>query len=210
MATHKWPPESVTANLLLAQRLVRLANGLLSGEGMGDDDGVPPNFYKSTSSAIATWLHKNSEDYTQAIKRITAYVNRAGKNLSAADRQRLEAAKEKLRKLCRAKTAGVDDLASRLGVKLDLLKGRHYWSLSRIVVPAAARDQGAGSQVMKALCAEADAAGATVALTPSVDFGATSVARLTRFYKGFGFVENRGRNKDFTISESMYRLPVGR
>ena len=33
------------------------------------------------------------------------------------------------------------------------------------------------------------------------------MSRLKDFYKQFGFVENKGRNKDFTISDSMYRLP---
>ena len=47
----------------------------------------------------------------------------------------------------------------------------------------------------------------TIILTPSKDFGATSVPRLIKFYKRFGFVENRGRNKDFDINYSMYRLP---
>ncbi len=204
-------PSNHRVNRVLAARLIRIANGLLEGEGTGSDDGVPTNFYKGTSSAIATWLHKNSDDYPHAIKRITAYINRAGKTLSAADRQRLEAAKDKLRKLYgkSARTAGVEDLAKKLGVKLDLLKGRHYWTISRIVVPPEARSQGAGSQVMKAICADADAVDATVSLTPSTDFGGTSVARLVRFYKQFGFVENRGRNKEFAISESMYRLPKG-
>ena len=35
----------------------------------------------------------------------------------------------------------------------------------------------------------------------------TSQARLKKFYKKFGFVENKGRNKDFEISELMYREP---
>ena len=52
----------------------------------------------------------------------------------------------------------------------------------------------------------ADAYGYAVALTPDDSFGA-SVPRLRRFYKSLGFVENRGRNKDFSISESMYRMP---
>lgn len=69
---------------------------------MGQQDkGVPPNFYKGSSSSIATWLHKNSEDYAQAIKRITAYLNRASGNLSEADTKRLEDAKVKLKKLYR-------------------------------------------------------------------------------------------------------------
>lgn len=44
-------------------------------------------------------------------------------------------------------------------------------------------------------------------LTPSKDFGGTSVKRLTDFYKRFGFVENKGKNKDFTIRDTMYRVP---
>jgi hypothetical protein len=46
-----------------------------------------------------------------------------------------------------------------------------------------------------------------VTLTPSTDYGASSVSRLKKFYKQFGFVENKGRNKDYEISEAMYRLP---
>jgi hypothetical protein len=56
----------------------------------------------------------------------------------------------------------------------------------------------------------ADEGGKTIALSPSVDFGGTSVNRLKDFYKQFGFVENKGKNKDFSISESMYRLPKGK
>jgi len=46
-----------------------------------------------------------------------------------------------------------------------------------------------------------------IVLTPSTDFGGTSVNRLKSFYKRFGFVENKGRNKDFQIRDTMYRLP---
>jgi hypothetical protein len=52
----------------------------------------------------------------------------------------------------------------------------------------------------------ADKLGKTVILTPSSDFGGTKT-RLVKFYKSHGFVENKGRNKDFTISETMYRRP---
>ena len=60
---------------------------------------------------------------------------------------------------------------------------------------------------MQDLVNYANQSGKTMALSPSTDFGASSVGRLKDFYKQFGFVENKGRNKDFTISESMYRLP---
>jgi hypothetical protein len=61
--------------------------------------------------------------------------------------------------------------------------------------------------IMSSVINLADALGYTIALTPSLDYGASSVSRLKCFYKRFGFIENKGRYKNFTISESMYRLP---
>ena len=91
------------------------------------------------------------------------------------------------------------------GLKLDL-SGRpgKPWVLSRIVVPEGERGAGTGTQVMSRILETADAQGATVALTPSSDFGGNK-KRLVEFYKRFGFVENKGRNKDYEVSESMYR-----
>jgi predicted GNAT family N-acyltransferase len=91
-------------------------------------------------------------------------------------------------------------------VKLDL-SGDDRLYLGRIVVPKDKRGQGVGSSVMSDLVKRADEAGVPVDLSPSSDFGG-SVGRLKDFYKRFGFVENKGRNKDFSISESMYRQPV--
>lgn len=91
-------------------------------------------------------------------------------------------------------------------VKLDL-SGDDKLYLGKIVVPKDKRSQGIGSSVMGDLVKQADEAGVPVSLSPSSDFGG-SVGRLKEFYKRFGFVENKGRNKDFSISESMYRQPV--
>ena len=60
---------------------------------------------------------------------------------------------------------------------------------------------------MNDLCKYADKNNKTIILTPSNEFGATSKKRLVDFYKRFGFVENKGKNKIFGIFESMYRLP---
>jgi len=81
------------------------------------------------------------------------------------------------------------------------------WELSEIVVPKLERNQGLGSEFMNNLISLADKLNKTIILTPDTSFGASSVNRLKRFYKMFGFVENKGRNKDFTFQSSMYRYP---
>jgi GNAT superfamily N-acetyltransferase len=89
-------------------------------------------------------------------------------------------------------------------VKLDLYRTRGGVNLSRIVVPE--RSKGVGTAIMRRIVEIADRNGDTVTLTPSADFGGNK-ARLVKFYKRFGFVENKGRNKDYEISETMYRPP---
>ena len=69
------------------------------------------------------------------------------------------------------------------------------------------KGQGNGTRFMNDLTEMADKNGLTVTLTPSKDFGASSVARLKDFYKRFGFKENKGRTQDLSINESMIRRP---
>jgi 2'-5' RNA ligase len=80
--------------------------------------------------------------------------------------------------------------------------------IDKLVVPETERSQGKGSAFMSDLTQWADTNQKTLALTPSKDYGATSVSRLEEFYKGFGFVKNVGRKADQSISESMRREPV--
>jgi GNAT superfamily N-acetyltransferase len=79
--------------------------------------------------------------------------------------------------------------------------------LSKIVVPEGQRGQGLGTKAMQDVIARADAEGKRVVLSPSTEYGATSVGRLKDFYKRFGFVENKGRNKNYAVSQTMYRDP---
>ncbi|MBC6804583.1 GNAT family N-acetyltransferase [Acinetobacter baumannii] len=112
-------------------------------------------------------------------------------------------------------TISVDDfvkgLKKQYGIELGL-KGStssNVLSLHKIVVPEAMRNQGTGTKAMQDIIKYADSQNKTIALTPSSDFGGNK-NRLTGFYKKLGFVENKGRNKDYEISESMYRSPNGR
>ena len=66
---------------------------------------------------------------------------------------------------------------------------------------------GNGTNFMSDLCEWADKNGKIITLTPSDDFGASSVGRLIKFYKRFGFVENKGKRTDFNTKQYMYRKP---
>jgi hypothetical protein len=86
--------------------------------------------------------------------------------------------------------------------------GGKYIKPGKIIVGEGSRNSGLGTEFMRDLTAFADSKGMQIRVTPSKDFGATSVDRLKKFYKRFGFVENSGRNKDFEISDTMYRNPA--
>ena len=68
------------------------------------------------------------------------------------------------------------------------------------------KSKGIGTLIMEEIISYADKQNKIIVLSPSKDFGG-SVPRLMKFYKRFGFVENKGRNKDYEISETMYRSP---
>lgn len=83
-------------------------------------------------------------------------------------------------------------------------------TLDMIEVPKADRKQGVGTAVLTDLINYADQQSKRISLTPGLHdatHGTTSRTRLVKFYKRFGFVENKGRNKDFSISDGMYREP---
>lgn len=111
----------------------------------------------------------------------------------------------------------VQSISSQLAVAhptvdFTLLERRNgNLELASIVVPKEERKQGTGTAFMEDLVAFADASGKTVELTPATRddvHGTTSRGRLVKFYKRFGFVENKGRNKDFTLrSDVMFREP---
>ena len=106
--------------------------------------------------------------------------------------------------------SAIDDVAryaERNGVRLSLSKRGGNTSLNLIEVPKEKRSSGIGSDIMKRLVGAADADGVKLTLTPDTSFGGTSKDRLRSFYKKFGFVDNKGRSKDFEITDAMYRNP---
>lgn len=59
----------------------------------------PEGFFENPASEIASGLKDASKDLKQAMSRLNFYINRAGSNLSQDDSDRLERAKDKLRKM---------------------------------------------------------------------------------------------------------------
>lgn len=79
-------------------------------------------------------------------------------------------------------------------------------SVSLVIVDPNVRGQGIGRQIFQDLNDYADQVGKTIVLTPDASFGSKK-SDLIRFYKSLGFVMNKGRDKDYEISELMYRKP---
>lgn len=110
----------------------------------------------------------------------------------------------------------IDDLEKKLKSKypeldtLFLSFGDNTIRITSIIINKKSRKEGIGTSVMQDIVDYADKHGYRITLSPgSRDdrHGTTSTNRLVKFYKRFGFVQNKGRNKDFTISDSMYREP---
>ncbi len=95
----------------------------------------------------------------------------------------------------------------KLGVSHSVHHGQNNTlHLAKIVVPKEHRNKGVGSSAMSHIKSYADANNKRITLTPSSDFGG-SKTKLVSFYKKHGFVENKGKNKDFSTREAMYRDP---
>ena len=105
------------------------------------------------------------------------------------------------------KAKAATDVAFNEDVEVDLHgNAERGYVLSKIEVPKDQRGQGVGSRIMQQIIDRMDKEGAVIALTPDSVFGG-SKSKLIDFYKRFGFVPNKGRNKDFRFRETMIRYP---
>lgn len=110
----------------------------------------------------------------------------------------------------------VDELAANLIEKYGLkslnmfLDSSGRLEIGMIAVDRDKMGSGVGTKAMQEITDFADKNNLVMVLSPALkdkNFGTTSQSRLIKFYKRFGFVQNKGRNKDFSISRSMYRTP---
>lgn len=106
-----------------------------------------------------------------------------------------------------SEAAVLRDLETKYSITLDLYDNGKWLDLSRIEVPKEQRGSGIGSMVMQEICDYADQQGKKIYLTPSKDFGASSVSRLEKFYKEFSFVKKP--KDDFAVRHTMVRMPEG-
>jgi GNAT superfamily N-acetyltransferase len=87
---------------------------------------------------------------------------------------------------------------------------RDAFEISSIIVNKDDQKSGTGTAVMQELIAYADKNNKIVVLDPALkdkNHGTTSQSRLRKFYKRFGFIENKGRNKNYVFRSSMIRYP---
>jgi hypothetical protein len=98
--------------------------------------------------------------------------------------------------------------AAHPDVKFDLMRGSGgVVTLSSIRVPETKRGAGLGESFMRDLTAMADEQGVRLAASPSSDFGGVK-SRIRDWNARHGFVDNKGKYKDFTVSETMLRDPM--
>ena len=82
-----------------------------------------------------------------------------------------------------------------------------FLNLSKIEIFKDYRNEGYATQVMNQIIDYANQKGSTIILTPDPYFKNITKNNLIDWYKKFGFVMNRGKNKDFTHREMMHKLP---
>jgi len=85
------------------------------------------------------------------------------------------------------------------------LKERNAVELKLIEIDPIHRGKGIGRQIMNDLIKWADKNNKIIVLSPSE----IKTNKLIKWYKEFGFVENKGRNKDFRFMNRMVRYPKG-
>lgn len=98
------------------------------------------------------------------------------------------------------------ELEKQFNVRLSLSELGDIISLNKIIIPEEQRGTGIGSEVMKRIVDYADANQKIISLTPTEDYGGKK-SKLIKFYKKFGFVDNKGKNKNFETRDTMIRNP---
>jgi len=96
-----------------------------------------------------------------------------------------------------------------VGLALWAYENKNKIKLDKIEVPKDMRNQGIGSEIIKIIQDFAQKRKKPLVVAPEAERGHKK--NLDNFYKGHGFINNKGRNKDYSISEpfgaTMYWRP---
>jgi predicted GNAT family acetyltransferase len=112
-------------------------------------------------------------------------------------------------------SSGIESVLSEIeqkhpGAVVSAYETGHKIELTQIKVPEGARGQGVGTDIVKSLQDYARSVGKPIVIRPAADKGRK--ADLNRFYRRLGFVQNKGRNMDYTLSSptasTMYWQPL--
>jgi len=161
---------------------------------------------KLAASLYPAYMARAAKEHGITIEE--AYNTIPGINITAKD----EVAPEKA--LEQAKTETIGELTARLSANYPIkslsLQDGDVLTLSDIEIEKDSRKSGEGSKVIQEIIDYADSVGKRIELTPDKKEGAgtTSINRLKKFYKSHGFIENKGKNKDFSTTHGMYREPA--
>jgi len=80
-------------------------------------------------------------------------------------------------------------------------------TLSMIKIPREQQKMGIGSEIMNIIVTYSDTYNKTILLSPEKQTSGPSKLKLEQWYKTFGFVFNKGKNKDYRFTGSMIRTP---
>ena len=94
-----------------------------------------------------------------------------------------------------------EEVTQQIG--LDVWEDDEKLELEFIWIPKESRGMGKGTEIMQMVCDYADKKQKPLYLTPDISFGGSSIDRLKRFYRKFGFT----KNKNHKVSHSMVRYP---
>lgn len=112
-------------------------------------------------------------------------------------------------------SSGIESVLSGMvekypGVKLTAYESKEKIELMEIVVPENMRGRGIGTEIIRTIQNYASMVGKPVVLRPEADRG--HKGDLYRFYRKLGFVPNKGRNMDYSLSSptsrTMYWRPL--
>lgn len=88
----------------------------------------------------------------------------------------------------------------------EIQGGSRYIVVDKIFIEPEFRGEGYAGDAMKILFQFADKHNIIITLTPDNLWG-SNVNKLKKWYKSLGFIENKGKSKDFQTMQLMYRLP---